>query len=459
MEWLSSLVSGKSLSSSTNNNGDDKISPQKNNDNQVLSDRSDEEVYREVVEKLKGIYDPPVDQNGMTILEVLEKRLEEIIDQESFVHSVEGNKDLNYEEFQQEMKKLAESTPLQLVFFRYKHVQPGVIDIYVVHFASKLGNIEIRGKQYYSNPQGKIIKAMLQRKVTPLSAGQTVAVPQHRPMGSSGVSERTFAKRVQELPSVLQGNILGQRHGMRPVLLEYNLLKIRFKIIEGPFDLFKKQRIVELTTVNENEPYANGAKFVYKKRQFPFYETLVLYSGGPRPDPVCYAERKGRNRMVLYGTQPLVPGSHKFSKPMLLNLRDFQSDLKLPLLDSWVVGRDDEVVAFYPWFEIIRAHKTYKSSAASSTKDSCFSFVNVLATREDDASIVEFEPLYKVITTRDHKKAPHSSVFEDYYHDTQVGVFQSVGKDMTRRGEVNVAPGADPALMVMASACVELMQE
>jgi len=211
---------------------------------------------------------------------------------------------------------------------------------------------------------------------------------------------------------------------------------------------------------SQGRKYANGAKFVYKKRLHR--ESLILYGGDDesKPEPLALCDRNpSMPHITIWATKPLIPGDHAHSSPKMetLTLEDGTTD----------------VTAFYPWFRIFRGDK-YASGYMC--------FVHILSdtpamqttfggTRRDIDTDTEtirlnvaYEPLYRMeITVEKPEKGPSTTSnsmvasVKDYYHGEKVGVIKGFagppadGKDI----EVAVGPGVDPAMMLCIAGCMK----
>jgi hypothetical protein len=86
--------------------------------------------------------------------------------------------------------------------------------------------------------KGMIQRVELKRSFAPRAMGQVTAGKKGSEL-VPGTSQRTFAKRIQQLPSMFFWKKIGTKYGMVPVRLHYEMLKIKFKYMrhdQNPFD-------------------------------------------------------------------------------------------------------------------------------------------------------------------------------------------------------------------------------
>lgn len=486
----------------------------------------DEDIYHQVVDKMKVLYDTlgyDKTPEGFIPEETFRERFASIYApefQQVMVEPANETADAekkhgppsNYETVLEEhIKFLCQRSDVEFKIFRYRHCAVGTLEAYI-RFSTADEDFEVAGLWNYSNNNNsrkdpQMMSSTLTRfALTPKVPGQVSA--RARTNITKSTSERAFGRQVIELPSAVQGRILGSAVGMRPVLHSYEFLRITMRYTTTTLASAQPQNVIELwenttaahnppstngsssmsfaTTTEKKEqpvsrPYAHGATFVHTKgsvfamgkKKWP---TFTLYGRNnnnplnqPPDQPVARMEQHSNTGFTIYGTKPLVSHPSSTDEDESDHLRDCRLTPTSP----------GNIVGFHPWLKldtrgtqtstgyliIVHILTDYAVSALEnkSTKS--------LQTMEGDSAV--YEPLYKVHVLNNknqNKKQPTKSDattrIEDYYHGTRVAIVQGdVTKFKRAKGKpdpqlrVDIAPGVDPAMILCIVACLEELKQ
>ncbi|KAL7574671.1 hypothetical protein ACA910_003016 [Epithemia clementina (nom. ined.)] len=437
--------------------------------------------YKKVVEKYKALIDSPRDDKGKLIEEIFHERIEALFDK-NFVSYADGETVTNLCDFKEELINLCNYPNTEFKIFRYKQVAPGVMDSYF-RLSTDEEEFVVSGRSYFRNAM--VYKSEATRTMYKKVSGQYTADKDKRMTMKQ--TEREFGCRIHELPSLVRGKLLGETSHMLPVEEKYEFLRIIMEYDDSEHQkqaakvplfmgkmltLFRYNHVLRLKDSKE-KPYVGGAYFRYSKKALGS-ERMYLFNG--KNDPVAFCEKTGKESYTIYGTRSLLDKEfkHKYSEPKFED-----------------VGSDScNVVAFYPWFQVNLANTaagrlhfvsvlTFDVLASKTVGTEKIGFpANAVNDIREDSSRrglnVDFEPLFNVSEAQSESKK--SWAVCDYYessdHLAVIKVNSTEGKSHghyyshnsnntdkakgSRRIQVDVAPGVDPALILCIAACLEM---